>query len=243
MMADVKLPSERETIMKKQVRSGGKCRRYVFFAAVLCSIFLFGSAYARADELIVNGDFETDFTGWTLNFTPPNDAAVITTTPDRVFHGSKAVNFSNNSVPATAILSQTFNTVLGTQYNLRLAFGAVAWDDRYATLHFEILGAGGVSILDSFTLTRLGNNPAGGGQVNPAEWTTHSRFFTADGSSTTFRVTDVTSQSFACDALLDYVSIQPPPNIPTLSESGAIILMFLLLIVGTWYVRRIRLCE
>ena len=228
---------------KKQISLGRGWQRHGLLLAVLCSILLFQPTYVCSQELIVNGGFETgDFTGWTLNFTPPNNAAAITTTPDRVYHGSYAVNFSFNEVPAMAILSQTFNTVSGAKYNIGFAFGTVAWNDRYATLHFDVLGVNGTTVLDSFTLTRIGNNPAGGGQVNPAEWSLEQGSFTADGASATFRVTDLTSQTSACDALFDYLSIQQQKPIPSLSLLGIIILMFLLFIVAITYVRRVQLC-
>jgi hypothetical protein len=84
-------------------------------------------------------------------------------------------------------------------------------------LRVEVIGVDGVSVLASRTLTRQGNNPAGGPQVNPAEWSTESVSFVADGSSATLRFTDVTADGFACDALLDSVSIESCGGCPNAS--------------------------
>jgi len=96
--------------VKRQITSDKPSWRHGFLTAALGSLFLLEPASVRAANLIVNGDFETgDFTGWTLNFTPPKDAAVIATHPAVVYRGSNTVDFSFNDVPATAILAQTFN--------------------------------------------------------------------------------------------------------------------------------------
>jgi hypothetical protein len=193
--------------MKRYFTSGAGWKRPTFLAAILCTLFLSPAACLRAADLIANGDFETgNFTGWTLNFTPPNNVAVIITTADRVYHGSNAVDFSWASAPPTAVISQTFSTISGAVYDVTFAFGTVAWADRLAGLRCDVLGTNGTTVLASRTLNRRGINPVGG-QVYPAQWSLEALAFTADGSSATLRFTDVTTNSYAADALLDYVSV------------------------------------
>ena len=194
--------------MKTHVTSGSRWERQTVLAVILCTLFLSPAACLRAAGLITNGDFETgDFTGWTLNFTPPNNAAVIITDADRVYHGSKAVDFSYASAAPTAVISQTFSTLSGAVYEVTFAFGAVAWTDRFVGLRCDVLGTNGATVLASRTLNRRGINPVTGG-IYPAQWSLETLAFTADGASATLRFTDVTADSFAADAVLDYVSVQ-----------------------------------
>lgn len=193
--------------MKRHVTSGQGWEGQTFLAAILCTLFLSPAACLRAADLITNGDFETGtFAGWTLNFTPPNNVAIIVTNSDRVYHGSNAVNFSWASAPPTAIISQAFSTISGAVYDVTFTFGTVAWTDRSAGLRCDLLGTNGTTVLASRTLGRRGINPVGG-TVYPAQWSLEALAFTADGPSATLRFTDVTTNSYAADAVLDYVSV------------------------------------
>jgi hypothetical protein len=174
----------------------------------------------HATNLLVNGGFETgDYTGWTTNFTPPNNAAIIVdTTTGRVHNGAFAVNFSYLSVPATAVLSQSFTTSAGTTYEATFDFGAASWSDRSASLLFLVLGDNGTTVLQSRQLSIQGTYPQ-----NPVTWTAVAASFTADGSTATVRFTDTTANSVACDGLLDTVSVTPVSEPTTLVWNGGAI--------------------
>jgi hypothetical protein len=104
---------------------GGKRRGLL--SAVLCPLLVFAAVQAGGTSLISNGDFETgDFTGWTLNFTPPNDAAVVLDEEFLVYQGEYLVNFSWNDVPATAVIAQIFDTVKHSAYDVKFAFGTMS---------------------------------------------------------------------------------------------------------------------
>ncbi len=210
----------RETFMNRAQLSFGRSSLIVgdrslrLLSTALCSLLVFGAAQVRAASLLTNGDFETgDFSGWILNFTPPNDAAFITSWPPRVSRGKYAVNFSYREVPATAVLAQTFNTVNGAMYDVRFTFGTVAWTDRSPTLRFEVLAADGATVLASRALSRRGRATVGSG-TEVVERTSELVSFTAKGASATLRFTDLTSPSLASDALLDEVSVTVLDTVP-----------------------------
>jgi hypothetical protein len=169
-------------------------------------------------ELIINGGFETgDYTGWTTNFTPPDDAAKIIDESvfpgqGRIRTGVYSIDFSVFEVAQTAVISQTFNTNSGQSYDATLSFSVYAWLDRTASLNVEILGADGTTVLGSQEFVRFGINPVNSGPVTVAVWTEEIVPFIADGSVATIRISDTTINGAASDALLDNVSIVPEPG-------------------------------
>ena len=174
---------------------------------VLVFIVLASSSVAMADP-IVNGGFETgDYTGWTTNFTPPNNAALVIHwsifggNEGRVHDGNYSVDFNIYHVPATAVLSQSFATINGTQHDVKFYFGGlcIAGSDRSASMLFEVIGSDGNTVLGSKSLSQVGNGTT--------IWSEVSQSFTADGPTATLRFTDTTAQSYGCDALLDTVSV------------------------------------
>ena len=87
-------------------------------ALAMCAGF---AGRASADNLIVNGGFETgDFTGWTLagNTAGTFVGPPFPTTPGHAFSGEHAAVLG--AVGTDGTLSQTFATVPGTLYELTL---------------------------------------------------------------------------------------------------------------------------
>ena len=175
-----------------------------FLPIAIAAIALSGPA--QASPLLTNGGFEAgDFTGWTTNFTPPSDVARIITEADyagRVHEGTYSVNFSFSNVPATAIISQGFTTVLGETYNVSFDFGTVASPDRSPTLRVDVLGNDDVAVLASHTYARAGTD-----DIGTVTWSDEGFSFMADGTAARLVFADLTDPSFASDALLDDVRI------------------------------------
>jgi hypothetical protein len=81
------------------------------------ALVLAGAGQARADNLIVNGGFETgDFTGWNLS---GNSGFIsITNNPSQVHGGQFAARFGAVGSPTTLSQSQNVTTVVGHTYTL-----------------------------------------------------------------------------------------------------------------------------
>lgn len=173
-------------------------RKPFLIAAILPMLMLVASP-ARS-ELVTNGGFETgDYTGWTTNFTPPDDAALILN--GRGHNGGYGVDFNYNSVPASAVLSQSLTTTSGTKYNASFFFGAIGSFDLSASLVYEVLGNNGTTVLDSAPMNLKVTSP------DVPVWISVARSFTADGPTAILKFTDTTQESFGCDGLLDTVSV------------------------------------
>jgi hypothetical protein len=194
-------------------------------------VWLAFSCVARAN-ILVNGGFESgDFTGWTLNFVPPNTAAQVftkTSFPTRVHDGDYFVEFSTNEGPVTGVLSQQFPSVAGSDYRFDFWCGTITYiPGKTTSMLFEALGNDGSTVLASRSNTIAGDG------VN-AVYQHVTGTFTADGSVASVRFTDQTADSFVCDALLDSVSVTvvPEPTAPALLSVAAIGLL------GYWRRRR-----
>lgn len=180
-------------------------KRLVFSFSILFASA--GLSSVSAVELINNGGFETgNYSGWTINFTPVNNAALIVTNATfgepRVHSGTYAVNFNANSVPATAVLEQTFATLLGATYQVSFWFGAVslASNPNVPSINSEIFGANGLTVLASHNYSVVGNHPA-------IPYVNEQFTFVANGTQATLRLSDTTTQSGALDGVLDDVSV------------------------------------
>jgi hypothetical protein len=184
----------------------------IIVIAALVSVCFCGNT--RAD-LLVNGGFETgDFSGWTVYPNPPGDDALIISSgqfpgENRVSDGNYGVDFNFNHLPATAILSQTFATVPGNAYSLSFDFGSINASGKLASVALSVLDENGSTPLISRAISVIGNAPT--------KWESFTDSFIADGSSATIRFTDTTPDSYACDGLLDKVSVQSVPEPSTLA--------------------------
>jgi len=173
-------------------------------------------------SLLENGGFERgDFSGWTLNFTPPSKAALIN--PARVNEGIYAVNFNFVEVPASAVLSQKVTTLAGQDYTVSFDFGTVDLAGQTLSLKVEALGADRMTRLAHQTVQRNGNF-----SFVPPVWSDESFVFKADGAVVTLRITDTTANGDFADPLLDDVRIQGPgttlavtANSPSVAEGNS----------------------
>jgi hypothetical protein len=186
------------------------------------AIFVLSGSVATPStaNTLVNGGFETgDFTGWVTNFTPPNNAALIITDAmfgPRVHDGTYVVDFSANETADRAILSQTFATNAGWEYSVQYWLGAVALTGTTPNMVTQVLGANGSTVLHSVNSVLLGN-----GSI---QYALIQFLFTADGSTSTLRFTDISPNTNGNDLLLDTVSVEtmetPVPAALPLLASG-----------------------
>ncbi len=178
-------------------------------SAGLLALLMPGTAQA----LLINGGFETgDYTGWTINFTPtndtglPNPALIWHTSYEaaRVHDGNYSVDFNYLNATPSAVLEQTFATGAGQSYVMTFWFGATAVYGTDAAMAASVLGADGLSVLTTDSYLILGNNST--------QWTFQTLTFMADGAQATIRFTDIGTQTFATDGLLDTVEVQAVPE-------------------------------
>ena len=148
--------------------------------------------YGEGNNLITNGGFNSNATGWTTsgNFSIYSHSGVT--------EGANAVAFNSGGSTPNAVLSQTATTVIGSNYTLGLDFGAYAAATTQS-LRIEVI-SGGVTVIDT-TMDDTGSNPT--------TFITRDFSFTALGTSTLVRFTDVSTvgNSGSTDGVLDNVRL------------------------------------
>ncbi|NDY91359.1 carbohydrate binding domain-containing protein [Ideonella livida] len=165
------------------------CPRLVAGAA-LC---LLATAPAlAATNLLVNGSFESNFTGWT------HTGAVEIRTDENPSDGTKQAVFNWGNVAGTGVLSQTFATTAGATYSLSFDYGGFA-SPNPQTLGYAVQGTG--TLLSGYVVDI--------GTV-PTSYLSYTGSFVADGAFATLYFADGTSlaNSFASDLVLDRVVVQ-----------------------------------
>ena len=151
----------------------------------------------EAPTIVVNGSFETDYTGWTKT----GNQAIESTLPYKATAGSKLVAFNGGDQPANAVLSQTFATVLGKTYTLAFDVGVLSYNKSQQKIQVTV--AGKKSLLSkTITLTGLG----GGTNL----WVPQSFTFVADRTTATLNFRDQSTATIGIDLLLDNIRITGP---------------------------------
>ncbi|MEO7098263.1 MAG: DUF642 domain-containing protein [Luteolibacter sp.] len=162
-----------------------------------------------SSDLIVNGSFESNFTGWTT----ANNVSIQAGSPYLPTDGTKLAGFNTGNSTPNGVLSQTITTVSGSTYTLAFNAGALAYNTQQQKLQVSVTGS---SSLLSQVITLGG---IGGGSNN---WTTQSFVFTANSTSTTITFSDASTATIALDMVLDKVSVKaqavPNPG-PTSNDS------------------------
>jgi hypothetical protein len=177
--------------------------KLVLFAAGLVSISIAG-----AQNVVVNGDFETGpfetigtVTGWVVTGNVGDVSGEGFTT------ASHAAGFSVGGDSQGNMLSQTLATTIGQSY--ALDFDAGVFGVRSGgplMLQIQVLGAGmGTLINDTVT-------PPYNGNFNPAPFANYSYMFTADSTSTILKFTDVGLGNANADVMLDTVEVEETPE-------------------------------
>lgn len=144
---------------------------------------------------LANGNFESNFTGWTVSGNLAIESSLsYATSPD-----SKLVAFNGGDLPANGVLSQTIATVAGRTYTLAFDAGVYAYNNKN-TQSLLVTAAGTSSLLSqTITLTGLGGSAV--------LWVPQSFTFVADRASTTLTFSDRSTATINLDLLLDNVRV------------------------------------
>lgn len=162
-----------------------------------------GTAHA---QIITNGSFETrDFSGWTVsgNVGISNDSAS---------DGVVDAGFNRSDTTPNGVLSQSFPTVAGRQYQLQFDYGVFSFTGQTQSLHAALFG---LNQLLGQTVT----DPTP--SHDPTTFDTYSSLFTADSTTTTVRFTDdAGNPTVNVDGELDNVRVTPVPEPTALALTG-----------------------
>jgi hypothetical protein len=147
-----------------------------------------------------NGSFEEDFSGWSRsgNVRPYE----VDPTPA----GRKVAQFSAENQPNNGVLSQTFNTIPGTTYQLAFEMGVLSYNLNPQKLRTTLRGQTTL-LSNEFSMTGTGDGIV---------WSSRSLDFTADSAQTTLEFRDVSSFTMNVDLLLDHVRIIDPAPVPAI---------------------------
>jgi len=152
-------------------------------------------------SLITNGSFEIGLTGW--NTIPFSGGSISTSGTEGVTDGVQAVIFNGGNLLG-GTLSQSFATIIGTEYQLTFDYGvfSTSFPSRIQSIQLEILG-----------FNSLLNTTVTDSASSPTSFKNLSFNFVADSLSTTLNFNDFTSlgESFAIDGIIDSVNITAVP--------------------------------
>jgi len=144
-------------------------------------------------DLLVNGSFEFDYTGWT----PSGNQVVIN---GQASNGNKLVIFNASNTTPNGTLVQMINTTANQRYILTFDIGANAYQST-AEEKLRITAQG-------TSPTPLLNQTASIFAQGTGIWYSSNSFsFVADGPSTTLTFTDISTATVNVDCLLDNVRL------------------------------------
>jgi len=195
---------------------------------LLAAVSLLWQPLANAQNVIVNGDFET----------PPFDTNTTVTNWTVTGHAGELTNAAATSDTHVAALSagansdmdtiaQTFATTIGQNYTLTFDAGVFGVLDQGAPgplqLQVEVLDSSAASLVsDTFT-------PPANNSFDPTLTLQHYIYnFTADTALTTLKFTDHGTGNTTADVLVDTVVVVPEPTSCALLIMGAGSLAWLL---------------
>ncbi len=149
---------------------------------------------------LVNGSFESDFTGWTIS----GNQSIQSDPPYVATQGSKLVGFNGANQTPNAVLSQSFATVAGQSYTVTFDLGVLAYTSSSQTMQLSVDGTGN---LINRSITIAGVNGS-------LRWYPQSQAFTANSTSTTLTFRDQSTSTQGLDMTLDNVVVTGPPPPP-----------------------------
>jgi len=175
---------------------------------LLCGLFVFVVS-AHAQNIIVNGDFETPpyfpshtVTGWTVM----NN--VVADSSEGATSGSHSALFDAGENSQGNMLFQSFATTPGVIYTLQ--FDAAVFGQPDSPLQLQVQVTGNMPLIDQ-TLSPPVNTSSDPSQTFTDFSQYHFRFtFMADSASTTLKFTDIGSANGVADVVLDTVSVMIP---------------------------------
>ncbi|MES2657778.1 MAG: Ig-like domain-containing protein [Verrucomicrobiota bacterium] len=147
---------------------------------------------------LVNGSFESGYTGWTTT----GNQSIQSAAPYTATEGTKLASFNAGNTSPDAVLSQTFATLAGATYTLAFDAGVFSFNTNQQKLQVTVNGTGSL-------LTQVINiNGLGGGSNR---WLPQSFTFVADSGSVTLAFRDQSASTSGLDLLLDNVRVTGPP--------------------------------
>lgn len=188
----------------------------MFLKSLIAALGLTAALGAAATP-IVNGDFESGTTGWTLDgnvdVVGPSGGGFWFGAGSITENGYRAVAFNAGDSAPVGGVAQTFATTSRARYVVSFDFGAsnCTMYGCDQSLFASILGRDGTTGLASMTAAGLSAGPLN----------TFSFGFVADGTSTTLRFADVaTNNTVWLDGILDNVNVQAVPEPASLALLG-----------------------
>lgn len=165
---------------------------------------------ALAPSPLVNGSFESNYSGWTAS----GNQVIRTSTSGMIPDGIKYVSFNSGNAVPNGVLAQTFATSAGQGYHLDLAMGTLAFNTSEQRLQVEITG------IDAPVSQVFSMNGIGGGNIR---WEDRRIRFTASGPAATLVLRDLSPTSQSIDLLLDHVRLTPIVSpIPAAAAAAAL---------------------
>lgn len=185
-----------------------KC--YPSFQAALCVAFFLAAHAAARAQIIVNGSFESpahtftqnisgtfSFTGWSGTASSNGGNAGLVVGTDNGLapaHGNQHYTFNGGNPSDQGYIEQTFSTTTGASYQLSFQIGrAGGGQDLRLT----------ATLLNGATTLAFGEYTPGGSGT----YTTQTLNFTATGTSTTLRFTDISGGNSISDLYIDNVAV------------------------------------
>ena len=157
---------------------------------------------------VINGSFESDFSGWTTT----GNLAIGAAAPYVATDGTKVAVFNGGQTAPNGVLSQTFATVVGQTYTLGFDVGVIAYNEFPQTLLVTVTGNG--SLL-SHAVTVVG---LGGGAT---QWVAESFTFRADSATCSVSFEDQSGVTDNLDLLLDNVRLAGMVSLTSTSSGGS----------------------
>ncbi len=159
------------------------------------------SVSTPTSQLLVNGSFESDYSGWTI----AGNQFIQSSAPYVATDGSKLNSFNAGNQAPNGVISQSFSTTSGKTYTLTFDAGVFSFNTNPQKLQVTVNGTGSL-FSQVLTLTGLG------GGTN--RWLPQSFTFVADSAVSTLTFRDQSASTNGLDLLLDNVSVTGPPGIP-----------------------------
>lgn len=153
-------------------------------------------AYHSTDNLIENGDFDSDITGWSVS--------------DNVTYNSatQTLNFNGDSGSPTKSASQEITTVIGQSYELTFDVGTGGSGNDTITMLAQVKN--GNDVIDDTEISRQNQDVSSKGIIR----------FVAIGTSTTIYFEDTKTSSITSDPALDNISVVAIGLLPKDTDEG-----------------------
>jgi len=152
------------------------------------------SVNAALAGALVNGSFESGFTGWTTS----GNQNIESSAPYASTNGTKLVSFNGANLTPNAVLLQTFATTPGQSYTLVFDAGVLSYVSAQQKIQVNVDGIGNLLT----QLVTINATP-----TNSNLWAPRSFTFVADSTMATLSFRDQSNSTNGLDFTLDNVSI------------------------------------